>query len=45
MNKRGYSTSLHIGQYSENEELIGSTTIPTEQDDDEQISLDISDHR
>lgn len=41
MNKRGYSTSLYIGQYSENNELVGKLTIPTDNDDGK-ISLDLS---
>ena len=43
MNKRGYSTSLHEGQYSENGELVGQVTIKTNNEDDSEISLDISD--
>ncbi len=45
MNKRGYSTSLNIGQNSENEELVGSVEIQIENDDDDDtISLNISDN-
>ncbi len=43
MNKRGYSTSLYEGQYSENGELVGQVTIKTNNEDDSEISLDISD--
>lgn len=48
MNKRGYSTSLHVGQYSENEELVGSVSIQTDNDDgdengDNEVSLNIGD--
>lgn len=43
MNKRGYSTSLHEGQYSENGELVGRVTIQTDNEDASEISLDISD--
>ena len=43
MNKRGYPTSLHEGQYSENGELVGQVTIQTDNEDDSEISLDVSD--
>jgi len=43
MKKRGYSTSLHEGQYSENGELVGQVTIKTDNKDDDTISLDLSD--
>lgn len=43
MNKRGYSTSLHEGQYSENGKLVGQVTIQTDNEDDSEISLDVSD--
>lgn len=43
MNKRGYSTSLHEGQYSENGELVGRVTIQIDSEDDSEISLDVSD--
>lgn len=43
MNKRGYSTSLHQGQYSENGELVGKVTIQTDNEDDPEISLDLND--
>jgi hypothetical protein len=43
MNQRGYSTSLHEGQYSENGELAGQVTIQTDNEDDDTISLDLSD--
>ncbi len=39
MNKRGYKTTLHIGQYSENEELVGSVEIKTDNKDDEDDDL------
>jgi hypothetical protein len=43
MNKKGYSTSLHKGQYSENGKLVGQVTIKTNNEDNSEISLDISD--